>query len=133
MKRLSNQRGVLCALTHHAHTLVLRTLIYRSSSKRFPRKICEGRRGPFWNPISSAPLARGCVRCRNCAKALASWERSTSQSLLDGCSDTRWTSFMERESIYFSQANPLARKWPSLALDPRDFLAPGNWRNVDTV
>src|SRR6266849_11169907 len=133
MKRLSNQRAVLCALTHHAHTLALHTLIYRNSSKKFPREICQGLRGPSWKRICSEPVARGCARCRNCAKALVCWERSTSPLPSDGCSAMPWTWFMERAWTFLHRRTGRVKKLRSSVRDLRSFLAPANLQNADTV
>src|SRR6266478_3058321 len=133
MKRLSNQGAVLCALTHHAHTLALHTLIYRNSSKKFPREICQGLRGPSWKRICSEPVSRGYARCRNCAKALVCWERSTNLLPSDGCNDMPWTSFMERAWTSFDRRTGRVRKLRSSARALRGFLAPENLQNADTL
>src|SRR5882724_6860497 len=133
MKWLSNQRAVLCALTRHAHTLVPHTLIYRNSSKKFPRAIYQGRHGPFWNRICSEPVAREYARCRNCAKALVCWERSTSPLPSDGCNGMPWTSFIERAWTFLQRRAGPVGKLRLSAPDLRDFLARENWQNVDTV
>src|SRR5260370_2249557 len=126
MKRLSNQRAVLCALTHHAHTLALLTLIYRNSSKKFPREICQGLRGPSWKRICSEPVARGYARCRNCAKALVYWERSTSPLPSDGCNDMPWTSFMETAWTFLHPRTGQVGKLPSPLPDLLRFLPTAN-------
>src|SRR6266853_2701512 len=133
MKWLSNQHAVLCALTHHAHTLALHTLIYRNSSRKFPREICPGLRGPSWQRICSEPVARGYAQSRNCAKAPACWERSTSPLPSDGCNDTPWTSFMERAWTFLPRRTGRVGKLRSSVRDRRGFLAPENLQNADTV
>src|SRR6267154_4785126 len=129
MKRLLNQGAALCALTHHARTLALPTLIYRNSSKKFPREICPGLRGLSSKRICSEPVARGYARCRNCAKALVCWERSTSPLPSDGCNDTPWTSFIKKAWTFLHRRTGRVAKLRSSAQDLRDFLAPENSQN----
>src|ERR1700681_2293917 len=129
MKRLLNQHAVLCALTHHAPTLALHTLIYRNSSKKFPREICQGLREPSSKRICSEPVARGYARSRNCAKALVCWERSTSPLLWDGYNDMPWTSFIKRAWTFFDRRTGRVGKLRSSVRDRRGFLAPENLQN----